>query len=409
MEKEILINYAKLIAKHGLNVQKGQDVVLTCSMDQLEFIKILVEQLYLCGARKVITNFKDPEIKKLDIQYQALEDLMTPEKFEIDLQEHIAERQACRLFIESDDPDALNGIDFDKYSKAMNNIRKIYKPIRDKYDNKVQWCIAGVPSVKWAKKVFPSLNEDEAVEALWKAILKTSRSLEGDAIKNFESHDKNLRSRAETLNNLHLKKLIYKSKNGTDFSVELLENVLWAAGGEYGQISRIYFQPNIPTEECFTSPKKDSANGVVVSTKPLSLNGHLVENFKIYFKDGKAYKVEAKTGQKILEELIASDEGSAFLGEVALIPFHSPINDTGLIFYSTLYDENASCHLALGCGFENLMVGYENMTLDEVHKLGINDSMVHCDFMIGSEDMNIIGIDKDNKVHQIFINGDWAF
>ena len=208
---------------------------------------------------------------------------------------------------------------------------------------------------------------------------------------------------------MHLKKLIYKSKNGTDFSVELLENVLWAAGGEYGQISRIYFQPNIPTEECFTSPKKDSANGVVVSTKPLSLNGHLVENFKVYFKDGKAYKVEAKTGQKILEELIASDEGSAFLGEVALIPFHSPINDTGLIFYSTLYDENASCHLALGCGFENLMVGYENMTLDEVHKLGINDSIVHCDFMIGSEDMNIIGIDKDNKVHQIFINGDWAF
>lgn len=409
MNKEILRNYAKLIAKHGLNVQKGQYVVLNCSLDQMEFIKILIEELYLCGASKVITRLSDPDLTKLDVKYQSLEDLKRPEQFEIDYQELIAEKQACRLFIESDDPDALNGIDIEKYTEAMNNKRRIYKPIREKYDNKVQWCIAGVPSIKWAKKVFPHLDGEEAIEALWEAILKTSRALKGDPIKNFEEHDKNLRIRAKKLNNMHLKKLIYKSKNGTDFSIDLLDNVLWAAGGEYGEVSRIYFQPNIPTEECFTSPKKDSANGVLVSSKPLSLNSHIVEDFKIYFKDGKAYKVEAKKGQEVLEKLIGSDEGSAYLGEVALIPYHSPINDTGLIFYSTLYDENASCHVALGCGFENLMVGYEKMTLKEIHDLGINDSNVHCDFMIGTEDLNIIGIDKDGNEHKIFINGDWAF
>lgn len=285
----------------------------------------------------------------------------------------------------------------------------VIKPIREKFDNKVQWCIAGVPSKEWAKKVFPNLNEDDAQEELFKAILKVSRAYEGDPIENWKKHDEDLRNRAEYLNSLHLEKLHYTSKNGTDFTVHLLKNVKWCAGGEYGQDSRIYFQPNIPTEECFTSPKKGACEGVVVSSKPLSLNSNLVEDFKIYFKDGKVNKIEAKKGKELLEELVKMDEGSAMLGEVALIPFNSPINNTGLIFYSTLYDENVSCHLALGAGFENLMDNYENMTLEEIHKAGINDSINHVDFMIGSEDLDIVGYDFDGNEHQIFKNGDWAF
>lgn len=410
MEREKLVNYAKLIAKSGLNVQKGQDIMLSCGLDQPEFIEILVEELYKCGARKVFVNYYDPVVDKLAITYQDEKDLSTLEEFEIDKWKHIAKVNACRLFIESDDPDALNGIDVEKYTRASIAKGKVIMPIRNEFDNKVQWCIAGVPSLKWAKKVFPNIKDDnEAIEALWTAILKVSRAYEGDPIKNWEIHDANLRKRVETLNNLHLERLHYTSKNGTDFTVHLLPNVKWAAGGEYGQESRIYFQPNIPSEECFTSPKKGACEGVVVSSKPLSLNSQLVEDFKIYFKDGKVSKIEAKKGQKQLEELVKMDEGSSMLGECALIPFHSPINDTGLIFYSTLYDENASCHLALGRGFENLMDGYENMSNDEIHAKGINESINHVDFMIGSEDLNIEGYDFDGNKHQIFINGNWAF
>lgn len=409
MDKEHLINYAKLIAKVGLNVKPKQDVMLTCGYDQPEFIHYLVEELYKCGARKVFVNFSDSNIEKINIQYMSEEDLGTLETFQVDKWQYIADHQACRLFIESDDPDALSGIDVGKMSRANMAMKRIINPIRDQFDNKVQWCIAGVPSLAWAKKVFPDLSDKDAIEALWVAILKVSRAYEGDPIKNWEEHDNNLALRKSKLNDMHLTKLHYESKNGTNFTVDLIKNVKWAAGGESGQVSKIYFQPNIPSEECFTSPMKGKCDGIVVATKPLSLNGHLVEDFKITFKDGKVSNIEAKKGKEVLEELIKMDEGSCMLGECALIPYHSPINNTGLIFFSTLYDENASCHLALGTGFENLMEGYEEMTLEEIREKGINYSMNHVDFMIGSEDMNIVGFDEDGKKYQIFKDGNWAF
>jgi aminopeptidase len=409
MDDKHLINYAKLIAKVGLNVQKGQDIMLTCGLDQPKFIHMLVKELYECGARKVFVTYSDPELTKLDIQYENVEDLGKVETFEKDKQEYIADHYACRLFIESDDPDALKGVDFKKYSKAMQMRRKVFQPIRDRFDNYVQWCIAGVPSIGWAKKVFPELDGDEAIEALWEAILKVSRAWEGDPIKNWEEHDANLAQKKNKLNEMHLEKLVYKSKNGTDFTVHMIPDCLWAAGGEYGQTSRIYFQPNIPSEECFTTPMKGKCEGIVFSTKPLSYNSNIIEDFSIRFEDGKVKEIHAKKGEEFLQELIKMDEGSAMLGECALIPFHSPINDTKLIFFSTLYDENAACHLALGCGFENLIVGYEKMTLEEIRAKGINNSMSHVDFMIGSEDLDVVGYDKDGKKYQIFKKGNWAF
>jgi len=407
MKKSILKNYAKLIAETGLNVQKGQDVVVEASLDQEVFVSYVVEALYKRGARKVFVNFTSPLITKLNIKHQKLKDLSTLETFEIDKWNYIKDKLSCRLFIESDDPDALNGIDINKLAKANCEKMKIIKPIRNEFDNKIQWCIVGVPSLKWAKKVFPNLSNKKAIEALWEAILKVSRSYEGNPIENWEKHDKNLQDRKAYLNSLHLHYLEYKSKNGTDFKVELLPNVKWGAGGEVTKDSKIYFQPNIPSEEVFTSPKSGSCEGVVVSTKPLSLNGHLVEDFKIYFKNGRVDKIEAKKGKEVLEELVKMDEGSSKLGEVALIPYHSPINEAGLLFFSTLYDENASCHLALGAGFESLMDNYENMSNEEIHKKGINDSINHVDFMIGSEDMAIIGTDFNGEKHIIFENGDF--
>lgn len=409
MEKEKLIEYAKLIAKSGLNVQKGQDVMIEATPDQMEFLKILYEEIYKCGARKIFLKLYDPSFTLLDYKYQSIKVASKLEKIDEDWYKHIVSKKACRLFIESEDPEALKGIDIKKYSKARSKKSKKIQKYRKQFDNEVQWCIAAVPSIKWAHKVFPMIKDDnEAVEALWEAILRSSRSLIGNPIKNFDEHDINLRKKAEELNNLHIKTLHYESSNGTDFTCDLIDDVMWCGGGEETKTSKVYFQPNIPTEEIFTSPNKNTANGVLVSSKPLLLNNNLVEDFKIHFKDGKVYKVEAKKGEESLIQLLASDPNNRYLGELALIPYNSPINNSGLIFYNTLFDENASCHAALGMGFSNLLKGYENMSDEEIKEKGINDSTNHVDFMIGTKDLNITAITKEGKPIKIFENGDWS-
>lgn len=404
-----LKEYARLIVKVGLNVQKGQDVMLTCGLEQQDFINILVEELYIAGARKVFIDYRNTDIKKLEYKYQSIEELGKVETFEEERFKYIAETFPCRLFIESEDPDAFKDVDSDKISSANRLRMKTIIKYRDRYDTKCQWCIAGAPSLKWAKKVFPNLKDDEAIEALWEAILKVSRAYEGNPISNWMEHDANLIKKAEYLNALNLDRLEYKSSNGTDFKVWLIEGCKWLGGGEYGEESRIYFQPNIPTEEIFSSPLAGKCEGVVVATKPLSLNGKLVEDFKIYFKNGEVYKVEAKKGEQDLRNLIAMDEGSKKLGECALVPFSSPINQSNLTFFSTLYDENACCHLALGEGFSNLIPGYEKLSKDELKRLGINSSMIHVDFMIGSKDLSIIGYTKEDEAIILFKDGEWAF
>lgn len=408
MDKEKIRKYAELIAKHGVNIQKGQPVNLIADIEIADFVEILVEECYKCGASRVNVDWTNDNLTKLDVKYGDVETFAHLTNYEIAKQEYNIENHPAKIFIESTDPDALKDIDQIKYGQIIASKGKEIRKFRDQYDDYCQWVIAGVPGKKWAKKVFPELSEDEAVEKLYELILKVSRAYDGDPLENWEKHDRNLVEKAEKLNNLKLKMLHYTSSNGTDLTVELLPNLKREAGGEYTKGSKIHFQPNIPTEECFTSPNKFGTNGIVYSSKPLSYRGQIIDEFSIRFENGRAVEVHAKKGEQLLKNMIQLDENACYLGECALVPFHSPINDTKTLFFSTLYDENASCHLALGTAFPMLIEGYDDMTKEEIEQVKINKSIVHTDFMIGTEDMRIEGTTFDGKTIVIFENGDWS-
>ena len=313
----------------------------------------------------------------------------------------------CRIYLISEDPDGLKGINQEKLMKSQQKLYPIIKPYRDKMENKYQWCIAAVPGAAWAKKLFPELRTSQAIEKLWEAILATSR-VDDDPIAAWESHNKDLHDRCAYLNSLCIEELRYHSANGTDFSVGMIPEGEFKGGGDTS-LQGTFFNPNIPTEECFISPMKGKAEGVVYSTKPLSYQGQLIEDFWIRFHDGKAVEWHAEKNNELLSKLIGMDEGSAYLGECALVPFNSPINETGILFYNTLFDENACCHLALGMGFADTIRDFQNKSLEDCRKLGVNDSMIHEDFMIGSQDMNIDAVCADGKTVPIFRDGNWAF
>ncbi len=407
MKQERLKKYAELIVKCGLNVKKGQEVSITCGLDQPEFVALVVEECYKSGASKVRVDWSYMPVSKLNYNYRTLESLSEVTEEEKARLQHRVDKLPCRLWLDSDDPDGLNGTDSEKIAKANMARFPIIKPYRDAVENKEQWCIAAVPGTEWAKKIFPDLEADVAVEKLWENILDCSR-IDDDPIKAWDSHNKNLAKRCKFFNDNKFAKLEYKSANGTNFTVGLNPKGRFAGGGEWTLGSRIYFNPNIPSEEVFTSPMRGEADGLVVATKPLSYQGKLIENFRMRFENGKVVKVHAEKNQDLLEKMISMDEGAAYLGECALIAYDSPINNTGILFYNTLFDENASCHLALGRGFNECLEGFENMTVEECEKAGINSSMIHVDFMMGSKDMSIVGIKKDGKRVQIFKDGNWV-
>ena len=302
----------------------------------------------------------------------------------------------------------MNGADQNKLSAARRAMYPQIKPYRLAMENRHQWCIAAVPGKEWAKKVFPNLSEKKAVEEMWKVILHTSRADGKNPVQAWKQHNADLDARCEYLNNLGLQYLEYKSANGTDFTVELNPDGRFAGGKEKTLKGRI-FNPNIPTEEVFTSPLAGKAEGIVYSTKPLSYMGELIENFSLRFENGKVVEAKAEKGEALLNEMVSMDEGAGKLGEVALIPYDSPINNSGVLFYNTLFDENASCHLAVGHGFNECLKGYEKYTDEECKARGINDSMIHVDFMIGAKDMSIVGVTFGGERVQIFKDGNWAF
>ena len=408
MTKTRLKKYANLIAKCGVNVQKGQEVYITAELDQPEFVKMVVDECYKLGAKKVTVDFSYEPLTRSHVKYCKTDVLGTLDKWQIERWEHQAEIIPCKIYLISEDPDALEGIDQQKYAKAMAMRSKTIKPIRAKMENKYQWCIAAVPGKKWAKKIFPGERASKAEELLWEAILTTSR-VDEDPIAAWDKHNADLLKRCEYLNSLGIKSLHYTAGNGTDLTVGLIPEALFQGGGENALGSGIYFNPNIPSEEVFTSPMKGEAEGIVYSSRPLCYNGTLIDNFWIRFEGGKAVEVGAEKNEEVLRELIKMDENAPYLGECALVPYSSPIRESGLLFYNTLFDENAACHLALGRGFTNLLRGYENMTEEEAHKMGINDSIVHEDFMIGTADMSIVATTLDGKQVQIFKDGEWAF
>ena len=408
MNKTRLRKYANLIARCGVNVQKGQEVVINAGLDQPEFVKMVVEECYKAGAKEVSVDWHYQPLTKAHVRYCSDKVLATVEKWQVEKLEHRAETLPCMIHLISDDPDGLAGINQKKMAKSMAARSKIIKPIRTKMENKYQWCIAAVPGKEWARKVFPGERTSVAVEKLWEAILSTSR-VNDDPIEAWRQHNENLANKCAYMNSLGIKELKYKSKSGTDFRVGLLPNAIFMAGGEETLGRGVYYNPNIPSEELFTSPKKGDADGIVYSSRPLSYGGELIDEFWVKFEGGRAVDVGAKKNEALLREMIAMDEGASYLGEVALVPYSSPIRESGLLFYNTLFDENAACHLALGRGFTNVIKGYENYTEKELHDMGINDSFMHEDFMIGTEDMDITAICEDGREVPIFRGGEWAF
>lgn len=407
MKKSVLKGYADLIAQKGVNVQKGQDVYVICDIDQPEFVMLVVESLYKCGAKKVYVDWGYQPLTKIQVKYQSLETLSRVDRLALEKIKWRAETLPAHLYLVSEDPDGLKGVNIEKFIKSQQAKSKVIKPYRDSMESKYQWCIAAVPGKKWAKKVFPDLPVGKAVEKLWDSILTASRAY-GNPIQNWAEHNVKIKEKCSYLNSLHLTKLHYESKNGTNFTVWL--NELGKFNGGYDTtLSGVDFNPNIPSEEVFTSPKKGMAEGIVYSSKPLSYNGQLIDNFFLRFENGKVVQVGAEKNQELLEKMVKIDEGASMLGECALVPFDSPINNTGILFFETLFDENACCHLAIGRGFPDCLYGFESMTKEEQHKNGINDSSIHVDFMIGTDDLLITGTQKDGTEVTIFKNGNWAF
>ena len=407
MNKTRLKKYAKLIARVGANVRRGQCVMITAELDQPEFIEMLVAECYKAGAKKVAVEWTHQPLAALNVKHCKPEVLGSMEKWQLEKWEWQAEELPCKIYILSEDPDGLAGIDQKKFAEANAKRSKLIKPIRDRMENKYQWCIAAVPGKKWAKKVFPGERESVAVNKLWEAILSSSRVYD-DPIEAWKEHNENLAKKCEYLNSLGIKELHYTAKNGTDLKVGMLPKALFCAGGEETLGKKIYFNPNIPTEEVFTSPDCKKAEGVVYSSMPLSYGGQLIKDFWFRFENGKIVDMGAGENEDMLREMIGMDEGAASLGECALVPYSSPIRKSGILFYNTLFDENAACHLAVGRGFTNVLRDYEKYTEAEAHEMGINDSIIHVDFMIGTEDLNIDAVCADGRIVPIFRNGEWA-
>lgn len=408
MDVNKLKGYAELIVRVGANIQKGQDVVISAELDQPEFIEMIVEECYKAGAAEVRVEWTHQPLKLLHVQYQSVERLGSVVGWEKQRLLYRAETLPAMIYLESADPSGLDTLDQEKWGKSVQMRWGVIKPIRDEMENKYQWCIAAVPGKKWAKKVFPELSDTEAVEKLWEAILYTSRA-EHDGVAAWCEHNADLKRRCDYLNSLSLRRLHYSSANGTDLTVGLIPEAQFLAGAEKTLGAGVVFNPNIPSEEVFISPMKGEAEGIVYSTRPLSYRGTMIENFSVRFENGRVSEVHAEKGEAALKTMVNMDEGAKMLGECALVPYDSPIRNSGIMFYNTLFDENAACHLALGDGFANCIRDYDKYTLEQCREMGINMSMIHEDFMIGSEDLDITGITENGESVQIFKNGNWAF
>ena len=409
MDTEQLRRYARLIAVTGGGIMPGQSVVLRAGLDQPEFVLMLAEECYRAGAAEVEVEWEYQPLAKLDNRWQSVDTLGTVKPWQEQKLRCRADSLPVMLYLESADPDGLAGIDQQKRAEAMRRRYAVTKPISDAMENRYQWCIATVPGAGWARKVFPGLPDGEAVERLWEAILSCSRALDGDPAENWAQHNAFLTDRCRRLNSMGLVKLEYRSANGTDLTVGLIPEARFLGGAETNPVNGAVYNPNIPSEEVYITPRAGEAEGIVYATRPLAYRGQLIEDFWIRFEGGRAVDCGAGRNEEALRALIAMDEGSCMLGECALVPYESPIRNSGIMFYNTLFDENAACHLALGRGYTSNIENYGSYTLDELRAMGVNDSMVHEDFMIGSADLAVTGIRATGERVPIFTDGGWAF
>lgn len=409
ISKEKLSEYARLIVRTGANVQPGQVVQLSIAVEQHEFAAMITEEAYLAGAKKVNLNWLSDGQNRLHYRYAAEAVLAETLPWEKEKLRQMTEDLPVRIFIESEDPDALAGLDPEKLSRVMQSRAAVAKPYRDEIDGRHQWCIAALPSEAWAKKCFPGKSEEEAMELLYDAVFHTVRISDNeDAVDAWRAHTELIEKKSAWLNAQHFTSLHYESSNGTDFTVELIPEAHWEGAGSTNCENGTYYIPNMPTEENFTSPMAGKCEGTLVAVKPLSWNGQLIEDFSITFSEGKAVSCKAAKGQELLNKMLHMDEGASMLGEVALVPKESPVNQCGFLFYSTLFDENACCHFAVGQGFKEVLPEGDRLTTEEAAAAGINDSIIHVDFMVGADDLSVTGYRPDGSSAAIFRNGTWA-
>ena len=395
MNKSFLIKYASLAVNIGVNIQKDNILVISSPIETAEFARLITEEAYKSGAKDVIVHYGDQKLTKIKLENSSLETISNIPEWQAESYNYYARQEACFISISASDPDGLKGVPVEKIGasqKARTSALKEY--FDNSMSNKCRWCVLSVPTLSWAKKVFPKVSDDEAMESLWDVIFKTVRVDTENPVNAWKKHNAYLEEKIKFMNNNNFKSVHLKSANGTDLNIELPEGHIWAGGSE-GDVNGIPFNANIPTEEVFTLPKKTGVNGIVYSSKPLSYGGNLIDNFSITFKDGKAIDFTAETGYDVLKQMLESDEGAKYLGEVAFVPYNSPISNSKLIFFNTLFDENAACHLAFGRAYESCVKDADKYSEEELEKIGVNNSVIHVDFMIGTSDLEITGINKN--------------
>jgi aminopeptidase len=402
-------DYVRLLVREGVNLQPGQRLVITCAADQAWFARLCAAAAYAGGCREVSMNWTDDALTRM--KYLRADDAVFDrcDPWRSLFYNAAAEEGAAWLFLESADPENLRGVDPERIRRAQIASGAALKPFRElEKSNGFPWCIGAVPSPAWAKLVFPALGADEAVARLWTEILRAARCTGGDAVRDWRAHSDELHRRVEILNRFDFVSLHYRSGLGTDLTVELPEGHFWAGGRETCTKNGVLFSANVPTEEVFTLPKRDGVNGTVVASKPLSLHGNLIEGLRFTLRGGRITGLHADRGEALLRAATEVDEGAAYFGEVALVPFHSPISDAGILFYSTLFDENAACHFAFGDAYPCIR-GAAELGGEELRARGVNSSITHVDFMVGTADLSVTGLTHAGEAVPVLVDGDFAF
>ena len=406
--EEKLTQYAQLAVQVGVNIQPGQYLLINTSTEALPFARLVVEQAYKAGAGRVHVNLTDPFVERALFDNATEDELGNFPKWIVAQRDELIERKGALMWIDADDPDLLSGVAPTKLSaheKAAGNALKNYR--KAIMNDDIAWSIIAVPSPKWAAKIFPDVAPEKQVDALWDAIFKTVRIGAGDAVEAWRQHVAHLKQRAVQLNEMKIEKLHYTAP-GTDLTIELPKGHVWQTGSSLTPQGATFIA-NMPTEEVFTLPYKHGVNGYVSNTKPLAYRGNIIDGFKLTFENGRVVDATAEMGGELLQELLKVDEGASFLGEVALVPHQSPISESNILYFNTLFDENASNHLAIGEAYPTCYEGGRDLTTEQLEELGINRSLAHEDFMIGSEHMDIDAQLASGKTVAIFRNGNWAF
>ncbi|MDF4038497.1 aminopeptidase [Staphylococcus aureus] len=408
--KEKLQQYAELLVKVGMNVQPKQPVFIRSSVETLELTHLIVEEAYHCGTSDVRVVYSDPTLKRLKFENESVEHFANHEikSYDVEARMDYVKRGAANLALISEDPDLMDGIDSQKLQAFQQQNARAFKGYMESVQkNQFPWVVAAFPSKAWAKRVYPELSVEEAYIKFIDEVFDIVRIDGNDPVENWRQHIANLSVYAQKLQQKNYHALHYVSE-GTDLTVGLAKNHIWEDATSYVNGKEQAFIANIPTEEVFTAPDRNRVDGYVTNKLPLSYNGTIIDQFKLMFKDGEIIDFSAEKGEAVLKDLINTDEGSRRLGEVALVPDDSPISNRNTIFYNTLFDENAACHLAIGSAYAFNIQGGTEMTVEEKIASGLNDSNVHVDFMIGSSDLTIYGIFEDGSKELVFENGNWA-